>query len=62
LERTTSTSGTTLPSGKTYFPTKSSNGGFGVGSVCAFKVTTSKETMTENIIFFMTAVFIEKEN
>jgi hypothetical protein len=54
-DNVTVTSGTTLPSGKTYLPTKSSSGGFGAGS-WAFITSIKKEARIDSVIFFITGV------
>src|SRR5262245_16718553 len=52
-EIATVTSGTTLPSGKTYLPTKSSSGRLGAGSDCALTDTIRSEVRIDKDIFFI---------
>ena len=56
-DKATVTSGTTLPSGKTYRPTKSDGGGLGAGSDWAYTLIINIEDRMDKIIFFITGVF-----
>jgi hypothetical protein len=61
-DKATVTSGTTLPSGKTYLPTKSESGGLGAGSDCALALIINIEVRINKMNLLIIMVLISKEN